>query len=534
MNRKKRLISLYCFLYYLVLPSAASSEEKICDQSENVKFVINEIFQSEDEDAIFIHDWANFFHIKTKQITISNESAFFLKKCQLNFEDLQELERHLRAKKYIRDSSVKFTDTNSINVETWDNWSLSPTVGFGRKGGKTKSAIGIKDRNLLGLGIDAEIEYFSNDQRSGYKFDTQFPLFLKRNIKANLRFTNNNDGASTAAFLRKDFVSFDTRNSYEIGFDNFSQIDTQYNGGIEFNKYIHKRRFSTASWHWLDNDTSKKTVRFGIGVTSEKHTFYDIRNAVEQQTKILPTDRDFNYVFASIKYLNKDYRKLSNFNLINQIEDFNIGWDMSIDLGTDISNNRISPSFLWRSTIKKGLDIFDNDLLFFDAKFEGEFYSADKGDNNRFLLTIDSEYFSKINERWSGYFKNTSRFSQNQFLDSPVVFGGETGMRGFPLQYQRGKHSTSFTFEARYYPHINIYKLIELGGAIFIDSGKVFGQSNFSNKQSPWITSFGLGARFYSTHSSEGQVIHVDLIKPITSDPNVNSIELRISTKHSF
>jgi outer membrane protein assembly factor BamA len=507
--------------------------ELVCDQTTNVIFIINDIFQLPEADTIFLHDWANFLHIKTKQKTLINEAAFFLKKCQLDSEDLLELERHLRAKKYIRDASVKFTQDNKVVVETWDNWSLAPTLDFGRKGGVNKSAVGIKDRNLFGLGIDAEIEYFKNDQRTGYKLDTQFPLFLNNNTSASIRLTNNDDGNSKAAFMQKKFVSFDTEYAYEIGFDNFSQVDTQYEGGVELNQYIHDKRLSTASWQWLQNNTFNETLRFGIGYTSERHSFSDVIEPKGIYTSVIPIDRDFSYPFFRLHYLQKDYRKLKNFNLINQIEDFNLGWDVKADLGTSVTSDLISPQLIFRSKVSKGVDLSDKSLLFFNAEIAGELYSNNEN-KERYLLSLNSEFFSKINENWGGYIKNTSQFSKNQFIDSPVVLGGETGIRGFPLQYQRGRNSTLFTLEARYYPHINLYKLIELGGAFFIDTGKVFGRSELSNNQSSWITSIGLGARFYSTHSSEGQVVHFDIVKPISSDPNVSDIEYRLTTKHSF
>ncbi len=102
------------------------------------------------------------------------------------------------------------------------------------------------------------------------------------------------------------------------------------------------------------------------------------------------------------------------------------------------------------------------------------------------------------------------------------------------MQYQHGNHTTLFTLEARYYPHINIYKLIEVGGAFFIDSGRVYGQAENGIEQDSWMTSVGVGARFYSSQTSEAQVIHVDVVKPMSSDNNVNGVEFRITTKHSF
>lgn len=524
------------FIVTAVFPRVTLSEENKCDQSQNVKLVTNDIFDLTDKDTIFLHHWANFLHIKTKQKTLLNESAFFLDKCEVNDEDLKELERHLRSEKYIRDASVTYNEDHEVEVQTWDNWSLLPTLEFGRKGGENKFAIGIQDRNLLGLGIDAEVEYFSNDQRSGYKLKTQFPLYFKNNINAKIRLTSNDDGTSEAIFLQKKFVSFDTNNAFEIGFNNFNQIDTQYNNGMVSNQYIHHKNFSTINWQWLHQDSSTDTLRFGLGYSQDKHRFLELPEQTLTSplpSTVLPSNRAFNYPFLSVEYLQKDYRKLTNLNLINHIEDFNFGWNATASIGSDLTNSEDSPSLIWQSHLSKGFDLFDNAIWLFEASFEGEVYDNSNVEN-RLLLNINTEYFHKFNGRWGAYFKNANQFSKNQFLDSPIVLGGESGVRGYPLQYQHGKHSTQFTLEARYYPHINIYKLLELGGAAFLDTGRVFGQSELSQNSSPWMTSVGLGARFFSTHSSEARVIHVDIIKPLSSAPNVNSVEFRITTKHSF
>ncbi|WP_339720074.1 hypothetical protein [uncultured Paraglaciecola sp.] len=530
----------YIFAISLVLmfifSNARADQDPNCNQLENVEFVTHDIFNLTDSDTIFLHHWANLLHIKTKQKTLINESAFFLKKCQTLEEDLQELERHLRNEKYIRDALVSSNKSHKIDVQTWDNWSLLPTADFARKGGKNRFAIGIRDRNLLGLGIDTEIEYFSNEQRTGYKLKTQFPLYLKNNINANIRLTNNDDGSSEAVFLQKKFVSFDTKNAYKIGFNNFNQIDTAYDNGVVNKQYIHLQNYLTAHWEWLDQNSESAVLRFGIGYTGEKHAFSnsdEFELTPITSSTVLPTNRSFSYPFVSLEYIQKEYRKLTNLNVINQIEDFNLGWSLAAEIGSDFSNKQASPALIWQSHLLRGYAVFDDAYLFFDASFEGEFYTNNEN-KNRLLLNIKSEYFYKFNDTWASYFKNTNQFSENQFLDSPVVLGGESGVRGFPLQYRHGKHSTQFTFEARYYPHFNIYKLLELGAAAFIDSGRVFGQSEQSISDTSWMTSVGIGARFFSPHSSEANVIHLDIIKPISSAANVNSVEFRITSKHSF
>jgi len=259
--------SLFCLTCRV---QAADATEVNCNQKDKIELKTNDIFNLEDPDTIFLHRWANFFHIKTKNKTLYNEAAFFIKKCDVSQADLEELERHLRGKKYIRDARVTRNENyDKITVQTWDNWSLMPSIDFGRKGGKNKYAIGIKDRNFLGLGIDSELESFTNDQRSGYKFKTHFPLFLNNNINAQINLTNSDDGTSESVFIKKGFVSFDTRNAFNIGFDNFMQVDTQYKLGKTYNKFEHIQRYSTASWQWLKNDSKEDTLRFAIGFTNE-------------------------------------------------------------------------------------------------------------------------------------------------------------------------------------------------------------------------------------------------------------------------
>jgi hypothetical protein len=537
-----QIISITCLLtlFSNVVFSHTLDIKRECDQSKNIDFKINDIFDLSDSDTIFLHHWANFFHIKTKPVTLSNESAFFLKKCGVVQADLLELERHLRQQKYIRKAVVSEDDSNTIKIETFDNWSLMPTVDFGRKGGVNKYSIGIKDRNLFGLGIDAEIEYFSNDQRTGYKFDTQFPLFLKQNINASIRLTSNDDGSSESVFVQKNFVSFDTPYAYKFGFDNFNQVDTQFQNGLEVARYNHDKSLSTGQWQWLFKDTNAETIRYGFGYTQEKHTFTELLEPLNStelvtppQLEFLPLNRDQNYPFISVEYLQKDYRKFTNFNLINQIEDFNMGWQFSALIGKDFSNNLLGPDALWRTSLSKGLQTSPSGYLFFSANFEGEVQNKTSIDD-RYLFSFSTEYFHKFNNTWGAYVKNANTLSKNPFYDQPVALGDDSGVRGYPLQYQHGTSTTQFTVEARYYPHINIYKLFELGGAAFIDSGKAFGNSPIANTNSSVLTSVGLGARFYSTHSSEAQVIHLDIVKPLSTDINVNNVEFRITTKHSF
>ena len=145
-----------------------TSQKKPC-KKQSITFHVNTIFDENEPDIIFIHRLANKLHINTKLITMENESAFFIEKCYKDATDLAELERHLRSKGFIRSAKVEGDeDLQNINVTTWDNWSLLPTMSLGRKGNVNTYSLGIKDTNLFGLGVDAELSSYKNAQRKAY------------------------------------------------------------------------------------------------------------------------------------------------------------------------------------------------------------------------------------------------------------------------------------------------------------------------------------------------------------------------------
>ncbi len=503
-----------------------------CERNTDTHFITHPVFDLTSEDTIFLHHWANFFHINTKEVTLVNEAAFFLKKCQVVAADLEELERYLRKRKYIRDATVVKSENDKVVVNVWDNWSLMPTLDFGRKGGKNKYAFGIKDNNLLGLGIDAQLEYFVNDQRKGYKLDSKLPLFLQQNISATLRLIDGDDGNSSALYLEKPFVSFDTSYAFNVGASRVQQHDTVFQNGAKLAVFAHNKLHQIAQYGWLYRDNGNYTLRFNAGVNKDLAKFKPlIFDQVANEAQYLPENRDLSQVFFGLEFLAKDYQKLQNIYLIGHTEDFNLGWEFDASLGTGYGNQGKAPEMLWQFSARKAWLFNRETLLQLQFSFDGEHYAAD---HDRLFGHFSAELFHKFSDNWGWYFKHANTFSKHQYLDQPVALGGESGVRGYPLQYQHGERRAVFNSELRYYPKIHIYNLFELGAVAFWDAGKAFGANEQQNIESGWLQSVGLGARFYSTHSSDQQVIHLDIAFPRSANKKLDSVEFRISTNHVF
>lgn len=516
------------------LPIADCNEEQ-----PKVLFKPQTIFDENDEDIIFLHRWANAIHIDTKIITLENEATFFLKKCNKNFADMAELERHLRSRKYLRDANVSSDEgVENITITTWDNWSLMPTVSFGRKGGVNTYSFGIKERNLLGLGIDTEIQSYRNTQRSGYKLLATIPLFQKQNTEVKLGFADNDDGKQHSLFLHKMFAGFHTKTAYNLGFNEETRNDTIFQNGYDQSIYAHDISYKEASYAWLNFNNDSRLLRYRVGITQDKDTFSDLSlDEINELTNpplttTIPEDRDFLYPWVAFEYIEKDFRKLTNVHLITQIEDFNHGWQLSSRLGIGNGNKENSAWTLWKMRVKKGINLHNNALLLLDLALANDIY---RQRDSRLLVKLTGEYFYQLNKTWGFYLGNVNVGSKNQYLDQPVTMGGNTGLRGFPLQYQHGESSIKLTSEIRYYPEINLFKLFDIAGVAFVDAGRTYGQSTVKNIESGWLGSAGLGIRLHSPHSGGNHpIIHIDFAFPQSDNPNINTFEIRVQAKKSF
>jgi len=522
-----------------IINEASSAKSDLCNQTQpSIIFEPQTIFDEKEKGFTFLHRWANAIHIDTKKITLENETAFFLNKCDKNPDDLAELERHLRSRRYLRDARVtNDKKIEKITVTTWDNWSLLPTISFGRQGGESTYSFGIKERNLLGLGIDAEIESFKNAQRKGYKVTSTIPLFRKQNIDLKLRFADNDDGRRQSLFLQKHFASFYTNKAYLVGFNEESRNDTLYQNDTTAAIFAHDISYKNAEYAWLNFNNQDNLLRYRVGITQDQHKFSYADNAKNNpDSRYLPQDRDFIYPWIGLEYIEKNFKKLINIHLITQIEDFNHGWQFTSRLGLSDGSKANSAWALFQASINKGFEINAHTLLLMNITLNGDIYEQQ---NSRLLLKTNTEYFYNLNENWGFYLNNTNVLSKNQYLDKPVTIGGDTGLRGFPLQYQHGEHSAKFTNEIRYYPYITLFKLFDLAGVAFFDAARTFGQIKalgaIKNIEANWLYSAGIGARLYSPHSAgNSHVIHIDFAFPQSDNPNIDNFEIRLEAKKAF
>lgn len=514
--------------------SSATSKKTI----GKIVVVSNAIFDESDPDAFFIHRWANYLHINSRESTILNALSF-TENDQVSQKDLEEAQRILRYESYIRDAKVSFAQTDpdaeptkeqTILVETWDNWSLLPTFSAGRSGGDSKFSVGIKEDNLLGYGIKTHLKYKSSADRTGYQFAFKAPMdkWIKHStLTAN--FYDNSDGEATMLDFTKPFYTLDTTEMYSARYINELRTDTIRQNGMDINEFAHQVDYYNLQYGWRLNKADNWRSRVTLGITQDKHTF---SHTALYPNAALPQDRDYLYPWVSYQYIQDEFKVLNNVHLINHNEDVNLGWQHYLKFGIETQDTQDS------SPVGYHLDWYSSrgyrnqqQLLLFTAAGEGVFATSQP---DYFRVSAATEYFYQISPKWTAYAKLRLSRSQNNYLDQTFALGDNTGVRGYPNDYQHGDNQWLVTAELRNYPNINLYQLAEVGWAMFTDYGQASGGPDQNNAISGPIGSIGIGARIYSSRSSYGHVAHIDFTLPYSSGEAVDSWEWRFQVKQHF
>lgn len=498
----------------------------------------NSIFDVSEQDSMALHYLANWMHINTKKDVIL-ERLPFKEGQELDAQDLLEAERIIRSQAYIRDAKITFkqscdiAEPTEVEIQTWDNWSLIPTVSFGRKGGHNKLSFGVKEDNVLGTGIRARFKYNSDEQRTGYQFTLKsaFPLVPYSTILLN--FLDNDDGQLTQVEFDKPFYHLQSENMFNLSYLTDEKIEDVFQNGLIRNSFDVKTHRYAISYGWQVASEMNQSTRIKLGYVDESAQFLPADIFSNSDALFLPHDRDYQYPWIGLEYLQRDFKTMSDIYLIRQTEDINLGWHHEIKLGVEL-NDLIPGSDmgyhleLWSS---KGFELNDN-LLLISIKGEAQINTF-HGDH--FSLTGNFEYFKRYSNFISFYSRLSGTLSNNSYLDMPITVGDNNGVRGYALQFQHGDHSLTSSFETRFYTDYSILKLLDVGFVVFADAGRAWsGEQAQFNETDSILSSLGAGVRLYSSRSSHRSVIHMDFSKPFATSENVDSWEWRLQIKRSF
>ncbi|GAA4359064.1 hypothetical protein [Kangiella marina] len=500
----------------------------------DIEIVIHPIF-SEEERTGWIYQTADELHIDTKPYVIERLLPF-KKGERVNKRLLKEAGRILRRQGFLRDAKVSWRPAESgeglhVKVETWETWTLVPTVDINREGGVTEYAYGIEDDNLLGHGLRATLEYFKEDDRSGYTLVLASDVSTEHHVQTAIALSNNSDGEQYSLSVRKPFYTLQDTWAAGAFFNSQRLRDTIYSNDEAVNIFEQDIEQYDVSYGISQGLVDGHSLRYSAGLSKDRNHFEPLTD-----TTLLPYDRGLEYFWLGLEYQKDEFIQTKNLYLIGRTEDVQFGWYHRLRLGYNTSELGKDKGLVgfWKG--RYVVKPHEDHLFHFFASASSEGDSFDDVGNylgKTSYYGVGLEHFYHSSEEHILYSRLQYRGADNAYIDRPISLGGESGLRGYPLEYQHGEESVLLNLEKRYYPGTTWFKLLNVGYAAFIDAGRASGDSPYINQEAGTLVSAGVGLRLFIARSSGRKVINVDLASPVNSE-FLDGVELSITLKASF
>lgn len=535
---KFRQISLIGSASLLALNFALAEDQpdKIPEGATVSKIVLvkRDVFDLSDErENNALYRLVNKLHIITKDHTI--EKQLLLEPGDVYSARLaEESARLLRSQSYLFDASVEAVNnkdgTVDMLVSTKDFWTLKPGFTVSRAGGQNKIGVDIEEINLLGYGQSIRFGRDEDVDRTSEAFEFNDPHIGNSRARGGFEISDNSDGNLTSASLIRPFYALDSRWSLGAsGLDSDSRT-AFYALGEEQAEYRQERQWFTAFGGWSDGLKNGWVQRYRAGLVYDDNKFSTVEDG--SFAPLIPADRRLVYPFVSVEILEDRFETTTNKEQIGRTEDFFMGQRFTATLGyssKELDADR--DALLYGSTYSRGFGELSKKALLVSGTLSGR---MEDGRSRNVLLSLNGRYYNKQTEKHTLVATAEGVHGHSLDLDTVVELGGDTGLRGYPLRYQTGDSKLLLTVEQRYFTDWYPFRLFRIGGAIFADVGRVWGDSAVGEYRHGWLRDVGFGLRFASTRTGFRKMVHLDIAFPLDGGNSIDNVQILLESKRTF
>ena len=476
---------------------------------------------------------ANRWHIVTRDSVIEQQ-LLFRSGDIYSQRLLEESERLLRQNNYLYDTKItpiRYEDgVVDIRVWTRDLWTLMPGLSVSRTGGENRSRVELSEQNLLGLGVKLRLSYVENVDRNSTSFEYFDKNLGKSWTSAHFKYSDSSDGGTTQFNLTRPFYAMDSRWSAGMKYLDDEREVSFYDLGHEAAEYKSETDMHSAFWGWSAGLVNSWARRWTAGIVYDDRDFSAVSDG--QLPSLVPQDRRLVYPFLGFEMLEDHYEKASNRDQIERTEDFFMGTRLAASLGlAGESFGSDRDAIIYSLSASKGYGSIQRKALFLSSWASGR---VEHGESANTQIGASARYYNQISEKRLAFITLEASWGNDLDLDNLVDLGGDTGLRGYPLRYQTGDSMVLLTVEQRYFTDWYPFRLFRVGGAVFADIGRTWGDNPVGGPPLGWLQNLGVGLRLGPTRSSGRDIVHIDLAFPLDGDPSIDSVQFLIESKRSF
>jgi len=514
------------------MPSDAELEARRA-RIGRIEVVIDDVFESTLSLAA-PYRMVNALHVTTRTATV-DQQLLFRPGDAFNRRILDETARILRDQRYFSDAFIEplqYNDqdnTVDVLVHVHDVWTMSPGISFGRKGGENSAKIEFEDTNFLGLGKTISAKRSSDVDRSAWELGYVDPHVLGSWWKLAGSYSTLSDGSREELAFGRPFYSLDSRWSAGATALDSDLTTPRYALGKEV------ERFRTMQQSFgFDGGISRGledgwTTRYLFGVRHDARTF---AATIDDPDAFIPDERRYTYPYVGIQWIQDAYVTTRNLDQIGRTEDLHLGRSLTATLGfASTAFGSTNDAMILAAEGEAGTDLGSEQYAIGDFALSSR---LEGGGLRNAQLDVGGRYYKRQSEHRVLFAGVAASLSSALDEDVQLMLGGDNGLRGYPLRYQAGTSRAVFTLEERFYTDWQLLKLANVGAAVFVDAGRMWGRDQFAPAPEGWLTDVGIGLRLGSARSGLGNILHVDIAFPLNRDHDIDGLQLLIETKKSF
>ena len=476
---------------------------------------------------------ANRWHIVTRDSVIEQQ-LLFRSGDPFSQRILEESERLLRVNNYLYDAKITPIryEEGVVDIRVWtrDLWTLMPGLSVSRSGGENRTRVELSEQNLLGLGVKIRVSHTENVDRDSTSFE-----YFDKNLgnswtSAFFKYSDSSDGGTTQFNLKRPFYALDTRWSAGARYFDDEREESFYDLGNEVAEYKSESEIHSAFWGWSTGLIDGWARRWTTGIVYDDRDFSAVPDG--ELPSLVPEDRKLIYPFLGFELLQDNFQTASNRDQFERTEDFFLGTRLVARLGfATESFGSDRDAIIYSLSASNGYGSIQRKALFLSAWASGR---VEHGESTNTQVGVNTRYYNQITEKRLFFMTLEGSWGNNLDLDNLVDLGGDTGLRGYPLRYQTGDSKFLATAEQRYFTDWYPFRLFRVGGAIFADIGRTWGDNPVGGPSLGWLKNVGIGLRLGPTRSSGRDVVHIDIAFPLDGDPSIDSVQFLIDSKKSF
>jgi outer membrane protein assembly factor BamA len=477
---------------------------------------------------------ADRLHVDTRESAIEAQ-LLFRSGDAYSHRVVEETERKLRELRFINEPQIRIVGYHDglvdLEVVTHEVWTTNPGISFGRAGGSNSSGLQLEELNLLGFGKHLAFDYHDDIDRSSYTIKWRDPSIAGSRWRNMLALTDSDDGEGQVLEFERPFYSLDARWSAGFGFDHDDSIQKVYRLGRAVAEYRQDAQVADARFGRSRGLRNGWAHRWITGLRHEEAQFSEA--PTDFALALLPDDRSLTYPYLRLESMQDDFETARNLDQIARTEDLQFGLRYAVELGwaaTAWGSDRNAA--MLRTEVSRGFRLGDGQLLFLSGALAGRLEGGSPRDS---LLSGSLRYYRHTSPSSTFFASVNGELGHELDADHELQLGGDNGLRGYPLRYQTGSGRAFLTLEQRFYTGRSLWRLADIGGAVFFDMGEAWGPSAFgSTGQLGLLKDIGFGLRLGNTRSALGNVIHVDVAFPLDGDHSISQAQFLVQTKHSF